>query len=121
MSNDRNHIIRRDRRDDWNDNRESHSMGDSRNSRQDKRAMIIYSLFEYMRTHNTSIKQQNEARYPEYEYSHTQNTSMAEKLIRAQSEQIRRITAEEYIKSKCIKNVRWQQALKGERIWRRGN
>ena len=83
--------------------------------------MIIYSLFEYMRTHNTSIKQQNEARYPKYEYSHTQNTSMAEKLIRAQSEQIRRITAEEYIKSKCIKNVRWQQALKGEHIWRHGN
>ena len=62
--------------------------------------MIIYSLFEYLRTHNTSI---------------------AGKLILAQAEQIRRITAEEYIKGKCIKNVRWQQALKGERIWRRGN
>ena len=65
--------------------------------------MIMYSLFEYIRTHNTSIKQRNETRYPEYEYSHTQNTSMEEKLIRAQSKQIRRITAEEYIKSKCIK------------------
>lgn len=41
--------------------------------------------------------------YSDGEYSHTHNTSMAGKLIRAQSEQIRRITAEEYIKSKCIK------------------
>ena len=41
--------------------------------------------------------------YSENEYSHTQNMSMAGKLIRAQSEQIRRITAEEYIKDKCIK------------------
>lgn len=121
MSNDRNHIIRRDRRDDWNNNRKPHSMGDSRNSRQDKRAMIIYSLFEYLRTHNTSTKQRNETRYPEYEYSYTHNTSIAGELIRAQAEQIRRITAEEYIKGKCIKNVRWQQALKGERIWRHGN
>ena len=90
MSNDRNHIIRRDRRDDWNNNRKPHSMGDSRNSRQDKRAMIIYSLFEYLRTHNTSIKQQNEARYPEYEYRNTQNTSMTGKLIWAQAERIRK-------------------------------
>ena len=44
--------------------------------------MIIYSLLEYLRTHNTSI---------------------AGKLILAQAEQIRRITAEEYIKGKCIK------------------
>ena len=41
--------------------------------------------------------------YSDGEYSHTHNTSMAGKLIRVQSEQIRRITAEEYIKSKCIK------------------
>lgn len=83
--------------------------------------MRIYSIFEYMRTHNTSIKQRNETRYPEYEYNYTHNTSIAGELIRARAEQIRRITAEEYIKGKCIKNVRWQQALKGEHIWRHGN
>lgn len=65
--------------------------------------MRIYSIFEYMNTYIMSIKQQNKAKYPEYEYSHTHNTSIAGKLIRAQAEQIRRITAEEYIKSKCIK------------------
>ena len=43
------------------------------------------------------------SKYPKSEYSNTQNMSMADKLIRAQSEQIRRITAEEYIKDKCIK------------------
>lgn len=42
-------------------------------------------------------------KYSDNEYSHTQNTSIAGKLIRAQSEKIRRITAEEYIKDKCIK------------------
>lgn len=50
---------------------------------------MIYSLFEYMHTHITSIKQQNEAKYPEYGYSHTHNTSIAGELIRAQAEQIR--------------------------------
>lgn len=78
-------------------------MGDSQNSRQDKQVMRIYSIFEYMNTHIMSIKQRNKAKYPEYEYSHTHNTSIAGKLIRVQAEQIRRITAEEYIKSKCIK------------------
>lgn len=42
-------------------------------------------------------------RYSDNEYSHTHNTSTAGKLIRNQAEQIRRITAEEYIKSKRIK------------------
>lgn len=65
--------------------------------------MRIYSIFEYMNTHIMNIKQRNKAKYPEYEYSHTHNTSIAGKLIRVQAEQIRRITAEEYIKSKCIK------------------
>lgn len=41
--------------------------------------------------------------YPEPEYGDTKNMSMTGKLIRVQAEQIRRITAEEYIKSKCIK------------------
>ena len=102
LNNVRNRIIRRDRRDNRNNNRKPHSMGDSRNSRQDKWAMI-YSLFEYMNTHIMSIKQRNKAKYPEYEYRHTHNTSIAGELIRAQAEQIRRITAEEYIKGKCIK------------------
>ena len=62
-----------------------------------------YSDNEYSNTQNTSIKQQNEAEYTESEYDDTQKMSMASKLIRVQGEQIRRITAEEYIKSKCIK------------------
>lgn len=52
------------------------------------------------------------SKYPKSEYSNTQNMSMADKLIRAQSEQIRRITAEEYIKDKCIK------ANTGSRHWK---
>lgn len=65
--------------------------------------MSKYPKSEYGNTRNMSIRQQNEANYPKREYSHTQNMSMAGKLIRVQAEQIRRITAEEYIKSKCIK------------------
>lgn len=65
--------------------------------------MSKYPKFEYGNTRNMSTRQQNEANYPKREYSHTQNTSITGKLIRAQAEQIRRITAEEYIKSKCIK------------------
>lgn len=65
--------------------------------------MSKYPESEYDNTHNMSTRQQNEAEYPECEYSHTHNTSIAGKLIRAQSEKIRRITAEEYIKDKCIK------------------
>ena len=62
--------------------------------------MRIYSIFEYINTHIMSIKQRNKAKYPEYEYSHTHNTSIAGKLIRAQGEQIRRMSAEEYLISK---------------------
>ena len=65
--------------------------------------MSKYPKSEYGNTRNMSTRQQNEAKYLQSEYSHTQNMSMAGKLIRAQSEQIRRITAEEYIKDKCIK------------------
>ena len=65
--------------------------------------MSKYPKSEYGNTQYMSARQQNEAKYPKYEYRDTQNTSMAGKLIRAQSEQIRRITAEEYIKDKCIK------------------
>ena len=65
--------------------------------------MSKYPKSEYSNTRDMSTRQQNEAKYLQSEYSNTQNTSMAGKLIRAQSEQIRRITAEEYIKDKCIK------------------
>ena len=40
------------------------------------------------------------SKYSDNEYSHTHNTSMAGKLIRAQSEQIRRMTVDEYIREK---------------------
>ena len=65
--------------------------------------MSKYPKYEYGNTQNMSTRQQNEAKYLQSEYSHTRDMSMAGKLIRAQSEQIRRITAEEYIKDKCIK------------------
>lgn len=65
--------------------------------------MNRYPEYKYSNTQNTSIKQQNEAEYTESEYDDTQKMSMASKLIRVQGEQIRRITAEEYIKSKRIK------------------
>ena len=40
------------------------------------------------------------SRYPESEYSHTHKQSTAAALIRAQGEQIRRMSAEEYLKDK---------------------
>ena len=39
-------------------------------------------------------------KYSDNEYSHTHNTSMAGKLIRVQAAQIRRMSAEEYLKEK---------------------
>lgn len=54
---------------------------------------------EYEYTQNMSTGQQNEAGYPESEYG-THNMSTAAALIRAQGEQIRRVTAEEYLKDK---------------------
>lgn len=51
---------------------------------------------EYGNIQNMSAEQQNEARYPESEYS-THNMSTAAALIRAQGEQIRRMSAEEYL------------------------
>lgn len=65
----------------------------------DRQDMAGYPKDEYDDTHNMSTGQQNEAKYPEYEYG-TQYMSMAGKLIRAQGEQIRRMSAEEYLKDK---------------------
>lgn len=56
-------------------------------------------------TQNMSIPQQSVAGYPKDEYGDTQNMSMAGKLIRAQGEQIKRVTAEEYLKSKMTLNA----------------
>lgn len=53
----------------------------------------------YEDTQNMSTEKQNEAKYPESECG-TQYMSMAGKLIRAQGEQIRRMSAEEYLKDK---------------------
>ena len=61
--------------------------------------MSRYLGFGYGNIQNVSIKQQIVAIYPEYEYD-THNTSMAGELIRAQGEQIRRMTAEEYLREK---------------------
>lgn len=56
--------------------------------------MSKYPKSEYSNTRNMSTRQQNEAKYLQSEYSHTQNMSIAGKLIRAQSEQIRETPAE---------------------------
>lgn len=64
----------------------------------------------YEDTQNMSTGQQNEAKYPEYEYG-TQNLSMAGKLIRAQGEQIRRMSAEEYLKDKSRETVKRNRGL----------
>ena len=62
--------------------------------------MSKYPKSEYGNTWNMSTRQQNEAKYLQSEYSYTQNISMAGKLIRVQAEQIRRMTADEYIREK---------------------
>lgn len=62
--------------------------------------MSRYLGFGYGNIQNVSIKQQNVARYPEYGYDCTQNRNSAADLIRAQGEQIRRMTAEEYLREK---------------------
>ena len=64
----------------------------------DRQDMVGYPENEY-NTQNMSTGQQNEAEYPESEYG-TQNISTAGKLIRAQGEQIRLMSAEEYLKDK---------------------
>lgn len=64
----------------------------------------------YADTQNMSTEQQNEAKYPESEYG-TQNLSMAGKLIRAQGEQIRRVSAEEYLKDKSREAVKRNRGL----------
>lgn len=61
----------------------------------DRQDMVRYPESEY-NIQNMSTGQQNKAKYPESEYG-TQNISMAGKLIRAQGEQIRRMSAEEYL------------------------
>ena len=50
------------------------------------------------------IEQHNEAEYPEYEYSDTKNRNAAD-LIRAQGEQIRRMTAEEYLRERIRRDA----------------
>lgn len=64
----------------------------------------------YADTQNMSTEKQNEAKYPESEYV-TQNMSMADKLIRAQGEQIRRMSAEEYLKDKSRETVKRNRGL----------
>ena len=61
--------------------------------------MRRYPENEYSHTHNTSIKQQNEAEYTESEYDNTQKMSTAGKLMRVQAEQIREDPAE-YVERK---------------------
>lgn len=56
-------------------------------------------------------ERQDAAVYPENEYSDTQNMSMAGKLIRAQGEQIRRMSAEEYLKDKSRETVKRNRGL----------
>ena len=50
-------------------------------------------------------------RHPQNGYADTQNMSMAGKLIRAQGEQIRRMSAEEYLKDKSRETVKRNRGL----------
>lgn len=61
----------------------------------DRQDMAGYPENEY-NTQNMGIPQRNVAPYIKSEYC-TRNMSMAGKLIRAQGEQIRRMSAEEYL------------------------
>lgn len=54
---------------------------------------------------------QDMAGYPKDECDDTQNVSMAGKLIRAQGEQIRRMSAEEYLKDKPRETVKRNRGL----------
>lgn len=63
----------------------------------DRQDMVGYPENEY-NTQNMSTKKQNKAEYPESEYGTHKPSATA--LIRAQGEQIRRMTAEEYLKDK---------------------
>lgn len=76
----------------------------------DRQDMAGYPKDECDDTQNMSTEQQNEAKYPESEYG-TQNLSMAGKLIRAQGEQIRRVSAEEYLKDKSREAVKRNRGL----------
>ena len=76
----------------------------------DRQDMVGYPKDECDDTQNMSTGQQNEAKYPEYEYG-TQDMSMAGKLIRAQGEQIRRMSAEEYLRDKSRETVKRNRGL----------
>ena len=71
---------------------------DTQNMSIPQQSVAGYSKDEYDDTHNMSTGQQNEAPYIKYEYG-THKPSAAE-LIRAQGEQIGRMSAEEYLKDK---------------------
>lgn len=60
--------------------------------------MVRHPDTGYSDTQNMSTGQQNVAEYPESEYGTSRPSAAA--LIRAQGEQIRRVTAEEYLKDK---------------------
>lgn len=62
----------------------------------DRQDMAGYPKTECGNIQNMSIPQRNVAPYIKSEYG-TRNMSMAGKLIRAQGEQIRRMSAEEYL------------------------
>lgn len=75
--------------------------------------MSKYPESECDNTQNMSMRKQNEAKYPKYEYRDTHNTSMAGKLIRAQSEQIREEPAEYVARKFNIRGDADEQLLHG--------
>ena len=66
---------------------------------------IRHPRYKYGYTQNMDTSQQNEVKYPESRYN-THNMSTAEKMIRAQGEQIRRMSAEEYLKDKSREAIK---------------
>lgn len=71
---------------------------DTQNMSIQQQIVAGYPKDEYDDTQNTSTEQQNEAQYIKSEYGTHKPSAAA--LIRAQGEQIRRVSAEEYLKDK---------------------
>lgn len=71
---------------------------DTQNMSIPQQSVAGYPKDEYSDTQNMSAEQQNEAQYIKSEYGTHKPSAAA--LIRAQGEQIRRMSAEEYLKDK---------------------
>lgn len=82
---------------------------DTQNMSIPQQSVAGYPKDEYGDTQNMSTGQQNEAPYIKSEYGTHKPSAAA--LIRAQGEQIRRMSAEEYLKDKSRETVKRSRGL----------